>query len=54
MRRTKTIALAAGGLFAASLLGGCFESETPDIDIPDQVCELLPPNSTPWCDVVKT
>ena len=46
MRRTKIIALATGGLFAASLLGGCDlgGSEPPPIDIPDQICELLPPD----------
>jgi len=52
MRKPKIIALAAGGLFAASLLGGCFEQpEPPDIDIPDQVCEIAP--QLPGCGPVK-
>ena len=46
MRRTKIIALATGGLFAASLLGGCDlgGSEPPPVDIPDQICDFLPPD----------
>jgi hypothetical protein len=54
MRKPKIIALAASGLFAASLLGGCFPSggEPPDIEIPDQVCELAP--QLPGCESIRT